>query len=56
MLSESIRLQFADTTVKVVELVPPAVRTTAPACRQRAANKAWIQRDLAPNAHGRLHV
>jgi short-subunit dehydrogenase involved in D-alanine esterification of teichoic acids len=27
MLSESIRLQFADTTVKVVELVPPAVRT-----------------------------
>jgi short-subunit dehydrogenase involved in D-alanine esterification of teichoic acids len=28
MLSESIRLQFADTTVKVVELEPPAVRTT----------------------------
>ncbi|MBM0256867.1 SDR family oxidoreductase [Micromonospora sp. 4G55] len=27
MLSESIRLQFADTTVKIVELVPPAVRT-----------------------------
>jgi uncharacterized oxidoreductase len=27
MLSESIRLQLADTTVKVVELVPPAVRT-----------------------------
>jgi uncharacterized oxidoreductase len=27
MLSESIRLQFAGTTVKVVELVPPAVRT-----------------------------
>jgi uncharacterized oxidoreductase len=27
MLSESIRLQFADTTVKVVELVPPSVRT-----------------------------
>lgn len=26
-LSESIRLQLADTTVKVVELVPPAVRT-----------------------------
>ena len=28
MLSESIRLQFADTTVKVVELVPPSVRTS----------------------------
>jgi uncharacterized oxidoreductase len=28
MLSESIRLQLADTTVKVVELVPPAVRTS----------------------------
>jgi uncharacterized oxidoreductase len=28
MLSESIRLQFAGTTVKVVELVPPAVRTS----------------------------
>ncbi|WP_433334719.1 SDR family oxidoreductase [Spirillospora sp. CA-294931] len=27
MLSESIRLQLADTTVKVVELQPPAVRT-----------------------------
>lgn len=27
MLSESIRLQLADTTVKVVELVPPSVRT-----------------------------
>jgi short-subunit dehydrogenase involved in D-alanine esterification of teichoic acids len=27
MLSESIRLQLADTTVKVIELVPPAVRT-----------------------------
>ncbi|MFH9864347.1 SDR family oxidoreductase [Streptomyces sp. NPDC017202] len=27
MLSESIRLQFAGTSVKVVELVPPAVRT-----------------------------
>ena len=27
MLSESIRLQFADTTVKIVELAPPAVRT-----------------------------
>ena len=27
MLSESIRLQLADTTVKVMELVPPAVRT-----------------------------
>src|ERR1700730_7852355 len=28
MLSESIRLQLADTTVKVIELIPPAVRTT----------------------------
>lgn len=28
MLSESIRLQFAGTNVKVVELVPPAVRTS----------------------------
>jgi short-subunit dehydrogenase involved in D-alanine esterification of teichoic acids len=28
MLSESIRLQFADSSVKVVELVPPAVRTS----------------------------
>jgi short-subunit dehydrogenase involved in D-alanine esterification of teichoic acids len=28
MLSESIRLQLADTTVKVVELVPPSVRTS----------------------------
>jgi uncharacterized oxidoreductase len=28
MLSESIRLQLADTTISVVELVPPAVRTT----------------------------
>jgi uncharacterized oxidoreductase len=28
MLSESIRLQLADTTVEVLELVPPAVRTT----------------------------
>jgi uncharacterized oxidoreductase len=28
MLSESLRLQLADTTVKVVELVPPSVRTT----------------------------
>ena len=28
MLSESIRLQFAGTTVKIVELVPPAVRTS----------------------------
>jgi uncharacterized oxidoreductase len=27
MLSESLRLQFAGTTVKVVELVPPSVRT-----------------------------
>ncbi|MGW6274428.1 SDR family oxidoreductase [Streptomyces sp. NPDC055060] len=27
MLSESIRLQLADTSVRVVELVPPAVRT-----------------------------
>jgi uncharacterized oxidoreductase len=27
MLSESIRLQLADTTVKVIELVTPAVRT-----------------------------
>jgi short-subunit dehydrogenase involved in D-alanine esterification of teichoic acids len=27
MLSESIRLQLADTTVNVMELVPPAVRT-----------------------------
>ncbi|MEU1837437.1 SDR family oxidoreductase [Micromonospora chersina] len=27
MLSESLRLQLADTTVKVVELEPPAVRT-----------------------------
>ncbi|MFI2754937.1 SDR family oxidoreductase [Cellulomonas sp. P22] len=27
MLSESIRLQLADTTVKVLELVPPSVRT-----------------------------
>jgi uncharacterized oxidoreductase len=27
MLSESIRLQLADTTVQVVELVPPSVRT-----------------------------
>ena len=28
MLSEAIRLQLADTSVHVVELVPPAVRTT----------------------------
>jgi short-subunit dehydrogenase involved in D-alanine esterification of teichoic acids len=28
MLSESIRLQFADTSVKVVELVPPSVCTS----------------------------
>jgi short-subunit dehydrogenase involved in D-alanine esterification of teichoic acids len=28
MLSESIRLQLAGTSVKVVELVPPAVRTS----------------------------
>jgi uncharacterized oxidoreductase len=28
MLSESIRLQLAGTTVKIVELVPPAVRTS----------------------------
>jgi len=28
MLSESIRLQLADTSVKIVELVPPAVRTS----------------------------
>jgi uncharacterized oxidoreductase len=28
MLSESIRLQFADTTVQVIELVPPSVRTS----------------------------
>lgn len=27
MLSESLRLQYADTNVKVVELVPPSVRT-----------------------------
>jgi uncharacterized oxidoreductase len=27
MLGEAIRLQLADTTVKVIELVPPAVRT-----------------------------
>jgi len=27
MLSESLRLQLADTSVKVVELVPPSVRT-----------------------------
>jgi uncharacterized oxidoreductase len=27
MLSESLRLQLSDTTVKVVELVPPSVRT-----------------------------
>ena len=28
MLSESIRLQLADTSVQVIELVPPAVRTS----------------------------
>jgi len=28
MLSESIRLQFAGTTVKIVELEPPSVRTS----------------------------
>jgi short-subunit dehydrogenase involved in D-alanine esterification of teichoic acids len=28
MLSESIRLQLADTTVKIVELEPPSVRTS----------------------------
>jgi short-subunit dehydrogenase involved in D-alanine esterification of teichoic acids len=28
MLSESIRLQYADTTVRVTELVPPSVRTS----------------------------
>jgi uncharacterized oxidoreductase len=28
MLSEAIRLQLADTSVQVIELVPPAVRTT----------------------------
>ena len=28
MLTESIRLQYADTTVQVVELVPPSVRTS----------------------------
>jgi uncharacterized oxidoreductase len=28
LLSESIRLQFADTSVKIVELVPPSVRTS----------------------------
>jgi uncharacterized oxidoreductase len=28
MLSESIRLQLADTTVKIMELVPPSVRTS----------------------------
>ncbi|MEV0406536.1 SDR family NAD(P)-dependent oxidoreductase [Actinoallomurus sp. NPDC050550] len=28
MLSESLRLQLADTTVKIVELEPPAVRTS----------------------------
>ncbi|GAA5066005.1 short-subunit dehydrogenase involved in D-alanine esterification of teichoic acids [Thermocatellispora tengchongensis] len=28
MLSESIRLQLADTNVKIVELVPPSVRTS----------------------------
>jgi short-subunit dehydrogenase involved in D-alanine esterification of teichoic acids len=27
MLSESIRLQYADSSVKVIELVPPSVRT-----------------------------
>ena len=27
MLSESVRLQLADTSVKIVELEPPAVRT-----------------------------
>jgi uncharacterized oxidoreductase len=27
MLSESVRLQLADTSVKIVELVPPSVRT-----------------------------
>ncbi|EHB54760.1 putative short chain dehydrogenase/reductase [Mycolicibacterium rhodesiae JS60] len=27
MLSESVRLQLADTNVKILELVPPAVRT-----------------------------
>ena len=28
LLSESLRLQYADTTVQVVELVPPSVRTS----------------------------
>jgi uncharacterized oxidoreductase len=28
LLSESIRLQYADTTVQVIELVPPSVRTS----------------------------
>src|SRR6201999_2697373 len=28
MLTESVRLQLDDTTVKVIELIPPAVRTT----------------------------
>ncbi|MGP9707042.1 hypothetical protein [Brachybacterium sp. AOP24-D1-21] len=27
LLTESIRLQFADTSVQIVELAPPAVRT-----------------------------
>lgn len=28
MLSESIRLQLADTNVQIIELVPPSVRTS----------------------------
>jgi uncharacterized oxidoreductase len=28
LLSESVRLQYADTTVQVIELVPPSVRTS----------------------------
>ncbi len=50
MLSESIRLQFADTTVQVIELVPPSVRTSLLPGQEEQRG-----RDAARRVHGRGH-
>lgn len=43
MLGESLRLQLADTSVKVVELVPPAVRTALMPGHEDNANAMPLQ-------------
>lgn len=54
MLSESIRLQLADTTVKVVELEPPNVRTALlPGQETSESPRAWLDSGLRQTTCGR---